>query len=979
MEKLDESLKKELSFDLYGRYAVMRDIINQNRDNGQPFKVLDVGGRGNLMRKFLPKDKVFYLDPYVNTDDSNYIKGNGCAIPLKDNSFDWVVSADVFEHIPENRRNDFLNENIRVAKLGAILAAPFYSKGVERAEIIANESYKKLTSGRDHVWLKEHIENKLPKEKELEDFLNLKKISFQKIHNNRLFLWETLMISSLFFSENYSDEIAREIKKFNLFYNTDIFPFDNQEPSYRKIYFAKKNKDLKDLKIIEKSINDSLFLKAIGKSFNIVSKINVDQKKIIEQKNNHIFTIKEQSQTKLRQLNQIINDLEEKNGKLEDSEERILSLENILMQKEHELQIVKASKFWKLRERYLKTKQLKPKSILKIQQDAFRVLKEKGPKRFLWCIPKYFLHGKEYFIKKEKPVTDYNIWMKKNENWDTKKIKENIKKFNYKPKVSIITPVYNVDPVWLNKCIGSVKNQFYTNWELCLWDDASTKKETIACLKKWKGINDKRIKIGFGKKNEHICGASNNAIKMATGKFIALLDNDDELSPDALYENIKIINKKSEAKFIYSDEDKMELDNNRTEPFFKPNWSPDLLYSNNYICHLTFFKKSLGDKIGWFRKGYEGAQDYDLILRLTEQLKNEEIFHISKILYHWRKIPGSTAENFSFKNYANLAGKKALRDFMKRNKVKGVIESGKFSGSYRIKRKITNQEKVSIIIPFRDQLKVLKKCITSILEKTIYQNFEIVLVNNQSQEKNTLKYLEKISKKNSIKLLNYDKPFNFSAINNYAVSQTDAPYILFLNNDTSVINYGWLGAMIEHIQREEVGAVGAKLLYPNNTIQHAGVVMGLGIASHPFLGFPKRDNGYFGFLNVTKNYSAVTAACLLTKRQLFNELGGFDEKNLGVAYNDVDYCLRLRERGFLITYTPYAKLYHYESLSRGFDNEDDIKKKDPKKYQRIISERKYMLEKWKKVIKNDPYYNPNLTRLQNNFGIKIGPEDVRYI
>ncbi len=654
---------------------------------------------------------------------------------------------------------------------------------------------------------------------------------------------------------------------------------------------------------------------------------------------------------------------------LTQKDQEIINLNQSIQQKDQEINVIKSSKTWKLLGGYLRIRNFSWSYFKILYKEALAVLKREGFIIFIKYTFKYILYGRKYFLQIENILNDYQKWIQKNENWDERKIKKEIKDFKYKPKISIITPVYNIDLKWLDKCIQSVKNQFYENWELCLHDDASTKKETIRCLKKWEK-QDKRIKISYGKVNQHISGASNEALKLATGEFIALLDDDDEFSSNALYENVKLLNKHPEADFIYSDEDKITEDGKREEPFFKPDWSPDLFLSMNYICHLGIYRKSIIDKIGGFRKGYEGSQDYDLVLRFIEKTTPEKIFHIPKILYHWRKIEGSAANSVDSKNYAYVAAKKALRDYVRRNNIIGEVENGYNIGTYRIRRKIINTEpKISIIIPFRDQVKILKKCVGSILNKTEYDNFEIILVDNQSKEKLTKNFLESIKNNPKLKILKYNKPFNFSAINNFAVKKARGEYLLFLNNDTEVINKEWLSAMVEHVQREEVGAVGAKLIYPNDTIQHAGIIMGLGIAGHAFKHMSINENGYFFQSNVIKNYNAVTAACMLTKKKLFESIGGFNEKNLAVAYNDVEYCLRVRKLGYLIVYTPYSKLYHYESLSRGNDN--DLKHSNLKKYKRVIAEREYIRKRWKNIINNDPYYNPNLTLDREDFSLRI--------
>ncbi|KKR18615.1 MAG: Glycosyl transferase family 2 [candidate division CPR2 bacterium GW2011_GWC1_41_48] len=566
--------------------------------------------------------------------------------------------------------------------------------------------------------------------------------------------------------------------------------------------------------------------------------------------------------------------------------------------------------------------------------------------------------------------SEYALWIKMHEVKDKGAIKRQLSSLKYKPKISIIVPVYNVDPQWLDKCIESVLKQTYNNWELCIHDDASTNEKTVEDLKRWQAKDDKRIKVSFGKTNMHISGASNEALKLATGEFIALLDNDDELAPNAFLENVLLLNKHKDADFIYSDEDKIGTNGKRYAPFFKPEWSPDLMLSQMYTCHLGVYRKSIIDKIGGFRLGYEGSQDYDLVLRFVEHTTKDKIHHIPKILYHWRTLESSTAASLDTKSYASVAAKKTLTDYLRRNKVEGMAIDGIKPGTFRVKREIMGQSKVSIIIPFRDQVEVLKRCLKSIEDKTTYSNYEIILVNNQSSETATLNYFTAIKRMKNIRLINYDKPFNYSAINNSAARHARGDYLILLNNDTEVISGEWIEAMLEHAQRKEVGIVGAKLLYPNNTIQHAGVVMGIGgVAGHVFKYMNPDTDCYFCNANLVRNYSAVTAACLMIRKSVYEEVGGLDEINLTVAFNDVDMCLKVIDSGYLVIYTPYALLYHHESLSRGSD--DELRLTNPKKFKRVMKERKYMEKKWKRYIERDIYYSPNLSLVREDLSINI--------
>jgi len=555
----------------------------------------------------------------------------------------------------------------------------------------------------------------------------------------------------------------------------------------------------------------------------------------------------------------------------------------------------------------------------------------------------------------------YNSWIKKYELSEFKELK-------YKPKLSVLVPVYNVKSVWLNKCIESVLSQNYENWELCLYDDASTMAETIQTLHEWEG-RDRRIKISFGKVNQHISGASNRCLAMATGDFVALLDNDDELTQNALYEAAKVLNDNLALDFIYSDEDKIDEEGTRKDPYFKPDWAPELFLSQMYTCHLGVYRRSIMEKINGFRVGYEGSQDYDLVLRFIEQTNPQKICHIPKILYHWRTLKTSTASSGKAKTYTLDAGRKTLTNYLERNKIQGKVELGLSSNTYHVINNIVGHPLVSVIIPFRDKGDLLNCCVDSILDKTTYDNYEIILVNNDSKENETKKLLIRLSKNKKIKILDYNKEFNFSAINNWASERVQGEYLLFLNNDTEVINGNWLEAMLGQAQRKGVGAVGAKLLYSDNRTQHAGVVMGLGIAGHAFKHLQDDEPGYFSRASSISNYTAVTGACLLIDKKLFQKMDGFNETELGIAYNDIDLCLRLIESGYRNVYTPYAKLYHYESVSRGYENPETIKK-DHARYNRVISEMNYMKEKWEKYIDNDPLYSPNLTREKEDFSIR---------
>lgn len=537
-------------------------------------------------------------------------------------------------------------------------------------------------------------------------------------------------------------------------------------------------------------------------------------------------------------------------------------------------------------------------------------------------------------------------------------IRSNINQFEKKPLISVVMPVYEVAPKWLKKAIQSIEAQIYENWELCIADDGSNHQTLLTYLK---NLKHPKIKITFLPSNQGISNASNEALKITQGEYVAFMDHDDELTRDALYQVVNEINK-NDADFIYSDEDKITERGKYCEPHFKPDWSPDLFLSQNYICHLTVIKKTLINEIGGFNSEYNGAQDYDLFLRATE--KAQTIVHIPKVLYHWRKTKASTASQFSHKSYANYAGQKALQACLKRRNIQGDVKLGRNPGTYHVKRTIQNNPLVSIIIPFKDKPDLLKQCLDSILDKSMYTQFEILAINNGSkldETKTAIHHYKKVDKR--IHFIDYDVPFNYSNINNHAVKQARGEHLLLLNNDVEVLSPNWIESLLECSQREEIGAVGAKLYYPNKTIQHAGVICGIGgIAGHSHKHFPKEANGYFSRLHVIQNVSAVTGACLMVKKTLYLNAKGLDE-NLKIAFNDVDFCLRLLKMGYRNIFTPYCELVHHESASRGYED-------TPEKQARFKDEVEYLKKQHLNAILYDPFYNPNLSLIKEDFSLR---------
>ncbi|MEG4585761.1 tetratricopeptide repeat protein [Microcoleus sp. MOSTC5] len=572
----------------------------------------------------------------------------------------------------------------------------------------------------------------------------------------------------------------------------------------------------------------------------------------------------------------------------------------------------------------------------------------------------------QYQVVSTSPDDVYAQWLRENSLRlaDFHRMVDIVQALKYQPLVSIIMPVYNTPELFLRESIESVLAQVYNNWELCIADDASTLPYVKQVLEEYLA-KDPRIKVAFRNENGHIAACSNTALNLATGEFVSFLDHDDVLTPDALYEIALLLNRHPEADMIYSDEDKLDEQGQRTQPYFKPDWCPDLFLSQMYTCHFSVYRRNLATQLGGFRLAYAGCQDYDLALRLTE--KTNKIFHIPKILYHWRIHPQSAASGISAKPYVYELIEKLLAETISRRGENGrIIEVPGFPGNYTIRYSIQTYKKVSIIIPTKNLGTLLNQCLKSIFEKSTYPTYEVVVINNGSDEAEAASVISfwQIQEPKRFKCYDLDIPFNYSKINNYAVSKAQGDYLLFLNNDTEVITPDWIEGMVEQAQRASIGAVGALLLYPDGLIQHAGVVLGIGeVAGHTHHGFDSKHPGYFGKIILANNYSAVTGACLMCRREVFDEVGGFDEQ-IAVAYNDVDLCLKMRQHGYYNIYLPHVVLYHYESKTRGYDD-------TPEKRDRSRQESKIIHQRWGEVIENDPCYNPNLTKAKRDYGLNI--------
>jgi len=614
-----------------------------------------------------------------------------------------------------------------------------------------------------------------------------------------------------------------------------------------------------------------------------------------------------------------------------------------------------------LEEKLLKLKEAKQQlKVLKAEKQALRKSPERKvgqvllapyllPKKLVRGIRKRFPKGADSGLG-SKTRGEYHTWFDahRTQASDCGRLREECRAFDYQPCVSIITPIFNTPVPWLQECAQSVLDQVYEKFEWILIDDDSDNPELLKFLPEL-AARDPRIVLTKIDKRGGISAASNRGLELAEGEWVGFLDHDDLLEPDALFQHVKWLQDHRDADLIYSDEDKLTEEGLDT-PIFKPDWSPDYFLSCNYICHFTLIRREVLREVGGFRSEFDGAQDYDLFLRVIE--RTTRIDHIPRVLYHWRRSRASTADNIRRKPGSLETGRLALEAHLERQAARGHVAVDWRTHAYWIKRDLAEAKPISIVIPVRDRVELLERCLKSIVRETTYAPYEIVIVDNDSQTDEARAYLSGLKHR----VLNYSGPFNFSAINNFAVEQTQSPWLLFLNNDTEVIDGDWLTTMAEHIQRPEVGAVGPRLLYPDDTVQHGGIVVGVGgIAEHAFRGFPAEAPGVCRQLQVTRNYSAVTGACLLTRRDVFNKVHGFDEERLPVTFSDVDLCLKIRRAGYLIVYTPFARLYHHESGTR----------------RRTVEpmETGVMRERWAGILEYDPYYNPNLSRERADFSL----------
>ena len=563
----------------------------------------------------------------------------------------------------------------------------------------------------------------------------------------------------------------------------------------------------------------------------------------------------------------------------------------------------------------------------------------------------------------------YNEWFYKNAATEEVLVAQKSHVFEYKPLISLLVPTFNTPKDMLCEMVDSVRAQSYDRWELCIADGSSLE-ETRETLESYVKM-DERIKVVYLDQNYGISGNTNKALEVATGDFIGLIDHDDTVEPDMLYEVVSKL-QDSSVDMVYTDEDKMttrRLDKNyfHLNPIFKPDYSPDLLRSHNYITHFLVIRSSIVNEVGGFDSEFDGAQDYNLILNCVEVIhkRGGKIEHVPRILYHWRMTKGSTAENPESKMYAYESGRKAIETHLHRLGIDATVEMTDMWGLYHPIYKTVGNPLLSIIIPNKDHIDDLDKCIRSLEIVNTYKNIEIIVVENNSESQETFDYYDKLQTEfGNVKVVKWEKEFNYSAINNFGAKHAKGEYFLLLNNDTEVISPNGISDMLGILLRDDVGIVGAKLLYADDTIQHAGIVLGFQhYAGHVFHTLPKDDYGYMMRPRINCNYSAVTGACLMVKKSVFDEVKGLSE-DFPVAGNDVDFCLKVRDKGYLVVYDAFALFHHYESKSRGYED-------TPEKKARFRNEILMFQDRWKDILENgDPYYNPNLTLDRQDYSLR---------
>ena len=976
-----------LPFDLYERYSVTRRLVSLLWKEGSPQRILDVGGHTSPLKQMLPEHRIFLVDvaepgslTHLPLRFDGYVQASGAILPFRDDAFDLVTAHDTLEHIPPEFREGFISEVLRVSRGFVILNQPVYHLETEEAERRLLEYLARIRP-EEHRFLKEHAEYGLPRTERVDEALNDAGVEFTSFPNGNLALWVTTnTFKNYALSLPNGGEAAEGIDRT---FNSLLAERDLSGLCYRQAYVVAAEERLADrlpglVDSLRSSVRDPSAAEELSVLERMMRGLEGHASGVRDTLRNYhemATELREDVLARDRVVHEVRGEVKEAHARLHELAAELDDREAVLVGKEEQVRekdqaiatrdrlvaerdesIAGYESRWSVRtgkrlrgwaERMVPRGSRRRNAAAVLRKGGATLTRE-GLLPFLRWLLAFWRWVPALFRLPPPPppplklpagweTDDYQVWLERRRlsDADLVALRDEGERFAYRPRISVVMPVYDTDPLWLQEAIDSVRSQTYGNWQLCIADDGSTRKETRELLRR-SGRGDRRIRVTLLAENGGISAASNAALALARGEFVALLDHDDVLQPDALHHVVKALNEQRDLDYIYTDEDKLELDGTRSNPFFKPDWSPDLLLSLNYVTHLSVFRRELLDNVGGFRKGFEGAQDWDLILRVTEQ--TDRIAHLPKLLYSWRKAPGSAASSEEAKPYAYRAAKRAIEEAIGRRGMQGEVRDGVVVGYYDVRYAISGEPRVAIVIPTRDRLELLRRCIDSIRKHSAYANREIVVVDNDSSEQETLEYLESFDGR----VIRRPGPFNFSRIINEAVAQVDSEYLLLLNNDTEVLSDDWIEAMLEQAQRPEVAAAGARLLFPGGEPQHEGILVGPGDGLAGNLDVRR----YFELGRVIRNVSAVTAACMMTRTEVFRELGGFEEQ-LGVAYQDVDYCLRAREKGYLVVYTSVATLLHHEGATRG-----RVGRTHPRENERFFRDR------WRGY--RDPYYNPNL-------------------
>ena len=973
--------KYDVAFDQYQRYETIARLIQLRKkpDLDRGWKVLELGANEHKnLKLFLPDADILFTDVVLSDsmkEDPEFRQEDGTRLSFEDRSFDFVVAADVLEHVAPKDRARFLEEAYRVARNGVIVSCPRDDRDVSDAEKRANDYYKAL-AGEDFIWLKEHSLNGLPKAEDLAASLRSRDIAYFCVEHGAVATWEKLWYCH--FDTVFSPETLEYRKGIDRYYNAKLYEGDVSNHNYRVFYvlahgeceeWSQAAKTMWEQAETEQAhFLDTLLLKHQSMHMlhekGALQKAVIDKECHIQNQNAMLESLRAQVEAKTEELAAASDKEARLACRLQETEKQLASYQvhyqaamNQLTNMTAMYNEISNATCWKITKPIRVTldttkRLLKSNRYTHLFCKGLKCLKQKGF-AYTWKKVKDKLRHRQDFtaLNTRQLYTPEELERQRAET------------FEKDVKFSVLVPLYNTPEHFLHEMIQSVIDQTYANWELCLADGSDSEHPDVEKICRKYAEKDARVRYLKLEKNLGISGNTNACIDMAEGDYLALFDHDDLLHPAALYEMMKAICEQG-ADFIYTDENTFHnTPKDAYCPHFKPDYAPDTLRANNYICHFTAFKRSLIDVVGKFRPECDGSQDFDMVLRLTE--KAEKIVHIPKILYYWRAHANSVADSVGAKPYVIEAAHRAVQDHLDRVGLKGEVLDTVVPSMYRIRYELTGQPKVSILIPNYEHVAELKTCLESIYSKTTYPNFEIIVIENNSKSPETFAYYKEIEARwENLKVITWDSYFNYSAINNFGAKYAEGEYLLLLNNDTEIITPDWIQEMLMFAQREDVGAVGAKLYYPDDTVQHAGLGIGLlTLAGHLHRNFDRNHPGYMGRLIYAQDLSAVTAACVMVRRDVWDELGGLDE-TFEVAFNDVDLCMRIRKAGYLIVWTPFAELYHYESKSRGSDEA-------PEKRKRFLGEVARFQTRWaKELAAGDPYYNPNFTLDKEDFSIR---------